>query len=113
MGKLAFKLKAASKAVFFLPGYPALDTVIICYLQTPSIIELKKNLESAAERKSLLIHSWTCISFPCFLPIFLPPDGLSYKPSFYLRTTAKPQFPVFYYPGKKVVSASLICDSGP
>lgn len=86
---------STSKAVFFPPGYPAVDRVIICYLQTPSIIELKKNLESQQRGKHLIFRSWACSSFPCFLPIFLPPDGLSYKPSFYLRTIAKPQFPVF------------------
>lgn len=84
-----------SKAVFFPPGYPALNTVIICYLQTLSIIELNKKLGITAERKSLIIHSSPCISFPCSLPIFLPLYGLSDMPSFYLRTPAKPQFPVF------------------
>lgn len=85
-----------SKAVSFLPGYPALDRIIICYLQTPSIIELKKELGITVERNALLPSVLLVSPFPASYPSFsLPPYGLFYTLSFYLRNTAKPQFPVF------------------
>ena len=57
-----------SKAVFFSPGYPAPNTVIVCYLQTPSIIELKEKLGITAERKSLLTTILHVSPFPASYP---------------------------------------------
>lgn len=54
-----------------------------------------KTWNLSREEKPYIISSSTCISFLCFLSIFFLPSGLFHMPSFYLRTTAKPQFPVF------------------
>lgn len=102
------------KAVFFPPGYPALNTVIICYLQTLSILELNKKLGIAVEGKSLISHSSTCISFPS--PTHLPPSPWFVLHAFFLSKNccqATISCVLSCYPGRKVVSAGLICDLGP
>lgn len=73
MEKLALKFRAENlKACFFPPGYPALDVVVICYLQTPSIIELKKSLELQQRGKALLSSVGLSL-----LLTHLPPSGWS------------------------------------
>lgn len=72
-----------SKTVVFPPGYSALNPVIICYLQTPSITELKKHLELQQIGKVLLPSIVLVSPFPVsYPPSFLPPYGLFYMSSF-------------------------------
>lgn len=43
-----------SKAVCFPLGYPSLNTEIVCFLQTPAIIEMEKKLGITAEEEGLI-----------------------------------------------------------
>lgn len=80
-----------SKTVFFPPGYPALNPVIICYLQTPSITELKKHLELQQIGKALLPSIVLVSPFPVSYPSSsLPPCGLFYMSSFLSKNHSLP-----------------------
>lgn len=97
MEKLAFKPTAENFKGCFL------STRLSCtgpynYLSPTDTIDHRteeKTWNHSRERRLVTLSS-ACISFPASYPsLSLPPYGLFYTLSFYLRNTAKPQFPVF------------------
>lgn len=74
----------------------------------------EEELGISAERKRLTLHSWLVSSFPGLT--HLPPSLWFVLHAFFLSKNfcqATISCVLFCYPGKKVVSAGLICDLGP